>query len=89
MRLSAPVERVVGQCRYYWGTIVEGQPVPVEAIPAPVRVGIEAQDSAYFLFHYDAHEQCIADDWLETADQAKAFAKRQFDIDDDDWTTLA
>jgi hypothetical protein len=89
VRLSASVSRVIGKCKYYIATISNQEVVPMEEIPAPSRVEIECEDGCCFLYHYDANGACIADDWFETVDQAKGFAKVQFDIGESDWAELA
>jgi hypothetical protein len=90
MKLEAPVRRVIGKTRYYLATIVDGTVVPMEEIPSPVKVEIEedVETGGFFLFHYDAAGECLADDWFETLEQAKRHGKEQFDIGEGDWAAL-
>lgn len=88
MRLRANVVQATGSTTHRRAELVEGVVIPVEQVPVPVRVEIEETRSGFFLFHYDASGQCIADTWHATVVEAKEQAKFEFGIEDADWVTV-
>jgi hypothetical protein len=86
-RLIADVKTVTGKTEHLLGAAHEdGRLVGVERIPAPAYVVIsEDKDGSFYLFHYNSQNDCIADSWFQSLEQAKRQAKFEFDLDDGDW----
>jgi hypothetical protein len=54
-------------------------------ISPPSSVDIVEQGGAFYLLRFDNRGECTADTWHETVDAAKAQAKFEFDIEDQEW----
>jgi hypothetical protein len=87
-RLKALVKTVAGRTRHGRATIINGLPCEVERIPAPAWVEIAGEPEGFYLLHFDAKGNCIADTWHATLDEAKAQAHFEFLITSDEWQTL-
>jgi hypothetical protein len=48
-------------------------------------VEIQPADGAFFLLYLDEHGDCLTDTWHQTLEQAKAQARHEFGIGEDDW----
>jgi hypothetical protein len=66
-------------------TVVDGRLVSGPDLPAPVRVRIQSDGSGVLLLRLDADGDCVADTWHETIAAAKAQARLEFEIGDDEW----
>ncbi|MBI2374519.1 MAG: hypothetical protein HYV07_11040 [Deltaproteobacteria bacterium] len=88
MRLRARVQRGTGGTRHHRAHI-EGEDVHRdEELPTPASVEIQPVDGAFFLLYLDEHGECLTDTWHQTLAQAKAQARHEFGIGEDDWEDL-
>jgi hypothetical protein len=85
MKLRAKVREVLEQPANYIGTIVGGEPTPVEQLPDPEWLEISEEDESFFLYYLDAQFQCFADTWHQTLESAKREGEISFGIRPDDW----
>src|SRR5262245_38611914 len=88
MRLRAQVRHVTGGTRHFLAHIEGFDLVRDEEFPAPAFVEIEAVDGAFFLLYLDARGNCQTDGWHQTIEEAKAQAKYEFCIEEDDWVEV-
>jgi hypothetical protein len=84
-RLRATVRRVTGSTAHSIGTIKDDAPSPTARIPDPTTIEIVRDTGAFFLFRLGDDGRCLADTWHQTLDEAKAQAKFEYDVEDDDW----
>jgi len=59
----------------------------VTDIPRVTRVAIYAADGGFYLLHFSARNQMVADTWHVTREEAMEQAKLEYLIGDDDWRT--
>lgn len=79
--MRARVRQATGNVRQ----LIHGaEPVDVASLIAWVE--IEPGDGGYFLFYVDATGDRLADTWHESEERAKAQARFELAITDDDWT---
>jgi hypothetical protein len=83
VRLKANVRRYTGKTRH----LVHGR--ESEEIASTIqRVEIQPDDEAFLLLYFNASEDCVADTWHQTLDQAKEQANFEFEIEEADWSAL-
>lgn len=85
MRLRARVQRVTGATRHHRAHFEEGEVRKDEEMPAPASVEIQPAEGAFSLLYLDEHGECLTDTWHQTLEQAKAQARHEFGIGEDDW----
>ena len=85
MRLRARVQHVTGATRHHHAHIEEGEVRKDDELPTPAAVEIKPADGAFFLLYLDEHGECQTDTWHQTLEQAKAQARHEFGIEEDDW----
>lgn len=88
MRFRASVVNFLGRTRHSIGTVENGLPKPVPALPTPMCLEIRESDGGWYLLHLDAAGASFADTWHETLDDAKAQARFEFDIPSDGWMVV-
>ncbi len=88
MRLRARVQHATGATRHHLAHIEEGEVRKDEELSTPALVEIQPADGAFFLLYLDAHGECLTDTWHQTLEQAKAQARHEFGIGEDDWEDL-
>jgi hypothetical protein len=76
---------VTGATRHHRARIEEGEVRKDEELPPPTAVEIRPADGAFFLLYLDEHGKCLTDTWHQTLEQAKAQARHEFGIREDDW----
>ena len=86
MKIRAVVKKHTGATKHFHSEIVAGGVVPRTELPVAEWVAIEHTDGGYYLFYYDLKDECIADTWHATLNEAKEQAKFEFAIEEDDWT---
>jgi hypothetical protein len=52
-------------------------------------VEIEPADGAHYLLYFNTSGECLADTWHESAEQAKAQARFEFEIEESDWKEVS
>ena len=82
------MQRATGATRHYRAHIEEEGVRKDEELPTPASVEIQPADGAFFLLYLDGHGKCLTDTWHQTLEQAKAQARHEFSIGDDDWEDL-
>jgi adenosylmethionine-8-amino-7-oxononanoate aminotransferase len=85
MRLRADVKGASGKTRHWVGGIIEGKPVGVRPVRETAWVEISQEGGGFFLFHFDAKGECIADTWHQSLDEAKRQAEFEFGVLEDEW----
>jgi hypothetical protein len=85
MRMRARVKRVLGTTRHRQASRHSADGVSIEDLPDPIWVEIRSADGAYYLLYLNAEGLCLADTWHETMEKAKAQARFEFDISDEEW----
>ena len=88
MRLRAKVLQATGAAVHRHATIVEGHLVRGAQISTAAHVEISEASTGFSLLHYDADENCVADTWHPTLDEAMDQAKFEFGIEEADWISL-
>ena len=83
MRLRANVRKSTGLTRH----LVHGAE-SIDIAPQIAWVELAAADGAFNLFYFDHAGTCVADGWHETEQLAKAQARFEFEIDDQDWNVV-
>lgn len=48
-------------------------------------VELEPADGAFYLLYFNANGDCLADTWHGSAEQAKAQARFEFEVEENDW----
>jgi hypothetical protein len=86
--LKAPIRTTTGKTLHL-RVADSTRTAKITAFSQPVRVEIVAQGSAYLLLRFDDKSECVGDTWHETIDAAKAQAKFEFLIKDEDWELIA
>jgi len=86
--LRADVKQVTGRTKHSLGSIIEGVPVPIEAIPQPAWVEIESDPEGFFLLRFNQEGECLADTWHESLEAAKKQAQFEFCIVEKDWKDI-
>ncbi len=86
MPLRVKVTQATGKTRHSVGTVLEGEPTPVEDVAVPDSIEISEVDGAYYLYRLDANGVCIADTWHQSLNEAKEQASFEFGIKSDEWT---
>ena len=89
MRLRARVGNTTGAATHRLAHLDGGELIKGEALPRPAWVEIERQDHGYYLFSLDASRKCFADTWHPTLEAAKAQARFEFGIPEEDWEAVA
>lgn len=51
-------------------------------------VELEPADAAFYLLYFNANGDRLADTWHESAEQAKAQAQFEFEIEESDWEAV-
>jgi hypothetical protein len=88
VRLRAAVRRVTGATTHRLGVAIFGG-VQFTKLPDPEIVELVEEDDGVYLLRLDADGRCVADTWHETVAMAKAQAKFEYCIEDDDWQDIA
>lgn len=88
LRRQAFVRKLTGRAVHLIGTIVDGELVPLAKCETPVRVEISAEDAAYFLFRFDADNDCVAGTWHKTLEEAMRQSEVEFGILESDWRDI-
>ncbi|MBI3818410.1 MAG: hypothetical protein HY286_06950 [Planctomycetes bacterium] len=88
MRRQAFIRKLTGRAVHLIGTIVEGELVPLAKCKTPVRVEISEEDGAFFLFRFDLDNDCVADTWHKTLDEAMRQAEVEYGILESDWRDI-
>lgn len=88
MKLRARVREILEPPANYIGTMVDGEPTPVERLPNPDWLEISEEDSSFFLYYLNAELQCFADTWHQTLESAQREAKIGFGIEPGDWSEV-
>jgi hypothetical protein len=85
--LVAPVKNVTGYTRHYVARLEDDVPIKQSLIPPPVRIEIHDQppDEGYLLLRFGRDGECQADTWHLTLAEAKAQARAEYDVLDEDW----
>ncbi len=84
--IFAKVKQLTGAIKHHYGRIGPSGIVPGEMLPAPTSVEILEVEGGFLLIQYDADGNEITDSWQATLEDAKAQAKLEYEINDDDWT---
>jgi hypothetical protein len=84
MRFRATVVKIVGSTRHSEPSEVRGTSNFVTT-PDPVAVEIVEDEEGFLLQRLNDREECLADTWHETLDAAKAQAKFEFELSNDQW----
>jgi hypothetical protein len=85
VRLKAFVGDSAGRARHAIGTIVDGTPVAVTAIPTPEWLEIAEEADGFYLYHFSSEGICIADTWHRSLAEAQQQAEHEFGISPEDW----
>jgi hypothetical protein len=88
MKLRARAREVLEPPANYIGTIVDGEPTPVEQLPDPNWLEISEEDGSFFLYYLDAEFNCFADTWHQTLESAKREAEIGFGIRPEEWSAV-
>jgi len=85
MRLRARVRRATGATRHYRAHIEGGEVQKGEELPVPAWVEITPDAGAFLLLYLDERGDCLTDTWHQTLEQAKAQARHEFGIEEEEW----
>jgi hypothetical protein len=85
MKLRAQVRRVTGATRHFEARVSKRGESTMVDLPSPSFVEIEPAGKAFSLLYMTPHGECLTDTWHRTLEQAKAQARHEFDIAEDDW----
>ncbi len=88
MRLRAQVRERTGATKHYRAHIEDTEIVKDGEVPVPAWVEIQSSNDAFLLLYFDASGECITDTWHPSLDQAKAQARFEFQIREEDWERL-
>lgn len=88
MRIKAYVNASTGKTEHYNGSAISENNDGFERVPRPKWVEISEEPEGFYLYHFNQAGECIADTWHETLEEAKEQAKFEFEIKDNDWTTV-
>jgi hypothetical protein len=88
IKLQAKVKRDTGYTRHYLAKIENGSVAKGEEFPSPSSVEIEETEDGFFLLYLDSKGACLTDTWYQALKDAKAHAKLQFGIGEEDWIDL-
>jgi hypothetical protein len=88
MKLRAQVREILEPPANYIGTILGGEPTPVERLPDPNWLEISEEDGSFFLYYLDAELNCFADTWHQTLESAKREAEIGFGIRPEGWSEV-
>lgn len=88
IRLRAKVKVVFGPSTNYVGTVVDGQPIPIERLPNPKWLEISEEDGDFYLYYLNDNLECFADTWHQTLESAQREALLGFDIKPEEWSEV-
>ncbi len=88
MKLRAKVREILQPPANYIGTIVDGDPTPVERLPNPDWLEISEEEGSFYVYYLDSDLKCFADTWHQTLESAKREAEIGFGIRPEGWTEL-
>jgi hypothetical protein len=88
MRIKAYVSERNGETKHYSGIINKDKEASFEEISSPKWLEISGELSGFYLYRLNSNGECIADTWHENLDSAKAQAKFEFGVLDDEWETV-
>jgi hypothetical protein len=87
MRLRARVRRATGATTHRWTRVRGDGSLETRTVDPPLAVEIENGESGFFLLHFNAAGECVADSWHATLEEAKEQAKFEYEIEEGDWET--
>lgn len=83
------MRRVTGLSQHWLGDVDdEGNLRKLAELPAANWVEIRQGNQGYYLLYFDESGAYITDGWHATFEEAKAQAKFEFEIDEDDWRPI-
>jgi len=85
MKLRARVRHPTGRTTHSIGTIVNGEVVPVENMPAASWVELVQEGESCYLYRFTDSGDFAGDTWHQTLKEAKSQAKFEYEIQDSDW----
>jgi hypothetical protein len=88
VQLEANVRRVTGSTAHYWTRVSQNGSHETREVNPPLTVEIEDGEDGFFLLHFNEVGECVADSWHATLEEAKAQAKFEFEIGEDDWAVV-
>jgi hypothetical protein len=84
-RLTATVRRVTGATDHRVLESDERGQLKAERVPGPRYVAIVKQPHGWALLRFDEEDDCVADTWHPTLEDAKKQAQFEYEIEEGDW----
>ncbi len=88
MRIKAYIFRSTEVTKHYKSSIENGKIEANEEVSSPKWIEISEEEDGVYLYHFSSGNNCIADTWHESIEDAKKQAMFEFGVAEEQWSPI-